>query len=26
LSVAAKYDPYTGAPYHSFVQGTEKKQ
>jgi ATP-dependent protease HslVU (ClpYQ) peptidase subunit len=24
LAVAAKYDPYTGAPYHSFTQGNEK--
>jgi ATP-dependent protease HslVU (ClpYQ) peptidase subunit len=24
LSVAAKYDPATGAPFHTFVQGTEK--
>lgn len=23
LSIAAKYDPYTGAPYHTFVQGQE---
>ena len=25
LSTAAKFDPYTGAPYHSFTQGNEKK-
>ena len=25
LSIAAKFDPYTGAPYHTLVQGIEKK-
>jgi ATP-dependent protease HslVU (ClpYQ) peptidase subunit len=25
LATAAKFDPYTGAPYHSFTNGTEKK-
>jgi ATP-dependent protease HslVU (ClpYQ) peptidase subunit len=24
ISVAAKFDPYTGAPYHTLVQGQEK--
>jgi len=24
INVAAKFDPYTGAPYHAFVQGAEK--
>ncbi len=24
INVAAKFDPYTGAPYHTFVQGAEK--
>ena len=25
LSIAAKFDPYTGAPYHTLTQGIEKK-
>lgn len=24
VSIAAKFDPYTGAPYHTYVQGSEK--
>lgn len=26
LAAAAKFDPYTGAPYHTFVQGKEKEK
>lgn len=26
LAAAAKFDPYTGAPYHTFVQGKEREK